>query len=91
MKTRITAILLGISLLTLTVCGTGCVGLASGTLPPRITATEKARLKEAHLPFTVGVETNDTAHLVIAKLRKTKLFDAVDYVDSTAESSSGIG
>src|ERR1051326_1207242 len=81
MKAHFTTMLLGILLLAVTVGGTGCVGLASSTLPPSLTATEKTRLKGAHLRFTVGVETNDAAPLVIARLRKTKLFDAVDYVD----------
>ena len=81
MKTHITPILLAILLLSLALGSTGCVGLASGTLPPRLSTAERARIKDAHLPFTVGVETNDTAHLVIARLRKTKLFDAVDYAD----------
>jgi hypothetical protein len=66
-------------------CGAGCVGLGSGTLPPRLTAAERARLKEVHLPLTVGVATNAQAQLVISRLRKTKLFDAVDYPDRLSQ------
>ena len=74
------ALLLGV----ISVGSTGCVGLASGTLPPKLSATEKARLKDAHLHLTVGVESQDNtavSRLVISQLRATKLFDAVDYVD----------
>src|SRR5204863_9549054 len=62
-------------------CSVGCVGLGSGTLPPRLTGAERARLKNVHLPVTVGVARNAQAPLVISRLRKTKLFDAVDYPD----------
>jgi len=74
------ALLLGV----ISVGSTGCVGLASGTLPPKLSATEKARLKDAHLHLTVGVESQDNtavSRLVISQLRATKLFDVVDYVD----------
>ena len=60
---------------------TGCVGLGSGSLPPRANAAERARLKDAHLPITIGVATNAGGAMVISRLRKTRLFDAVDYVD----------
>ena len=69
-----------ILLLSLAVGATGCAGLASGALPPRLTSAEKARLKEAHLQLIVGVETNEFSDLVIRRLRKTNLFTAVDYV-----------
>lgn len=58
--------------------------MVSGTLPPRLTSAEKARLKEAHLPFAVGVEGKN-APLVIKRLRKTNLFTAVDYVHRLPE------
>jgi hypothetical protein len=62
-------------------CG-GCVGLSSGTLPPKLTTTEKDRLTNAWLPLAIGVvRTNATGQRVIVRLRKTNLFDAVDYVD----------
>jgi len=60
----------------------GCVGLGSGSLPPRLDAAERAKLQDAHLNLTVGVATNAAGgDLVISRLQRTKLFDTVDYVD----------
>ncbi len=60
----------------------GCVGLASGSLPPRLSDADRARLLNAHINLTVGVETNAVGgDVVISRLQRTQLFDAVDFVD----------
>ncbi len=60
----------------------GCVGLSSGSLPPRLSDADRTRLQNAHINLTVGVETNAVGgDVVISRLRRTKLFDAVEYVD----------
>jgi len=61
---------------------TGCVGLGCGSLPPSLDSAERAKVKDAHLNLTVGVSTNAAGGgVVITQLRRTRLFDAVDYVD----------
>lgn len=61
---------------------TGCVGLGCGSLPPRLDSAERAKVKGAHLNLTVGVASNTAGgEIVISRLRQTKLFDAVDYVE----------
>src|SRR2546426_1003468 len=71
-------------LVTTAVFGSGCVGCASSTLPPRLTTAERARLKGAHLPFTVGVERHRYpaySDSLVKALRRTKVFDRVDHLD----------
>ncbi len=60
----------------------GCVGLSSSALPPRLSDADRARLQNAHINLTVGVETNAVGgDVVISQLQRTELFDAVDFVD----------
>jgi hypothetical protein len=62
----------------------GCVGVASTTLPPRLSADERAKVRNAHLPFTVGVERYHYpvySDSLVSALQKLKLFDKVDYRD----------
>jgi len=71
-------------LVTAAIFGNGCVGCGSSTLPPRLTAAERARLKGAHLPFTVGVERHRYpaySDALVKALRRTKVFDRVDHLD----------
>jgi hypothetical protein len=58
-----------------------CVGWASSALPPRLNRQEKARLHQAHLPFTVGVERSRYpaySDSLREALQRAKLFDRVD-------------
>ena len=60
----------------------GCVGVTCSSLPPKLSSHDADRVKEAHFGFAVGVETNTAGgDILIANLRWTELFDAVDYVD----------
>ena len=61
------------------VFGSGCIVGMSSTLPPPLTATEKARLKGAHLPFTVGVVGGSVD--LVSELRRTGVFFRVDHLD----------
>src|SRR5215471_3250605 len=66
------------------IVGTLCVGCASSTLPPPLTSTEKARVKEAHLPCTVGVEKYRNpaySDALVSALRGTHVFDRVDHLE----------
>ena len=61
--------------------GSGCVGCGSSALPPRLTAAEKARARQAHLPLTVGVQRYEApaySDSLREALKRTKLFDRVD-------------
>src|SRR5205085_8827278 len=59
----------------------GCVGYASSSLPPFLSFQERTRLKEQHLPYTVGVQDYKhpaySEHL-LKRLHATKIFDRVD-------------
>jgi hypothetical protein len=80
MKMWFERIILAMCLGVATTALNGCVGLPCSSLPPRLDPVERAKVKDAHLKLTVGVATNDPGgELVIARLRRTKLFDAVDY------------
>lgn len=72
------------SLLMTLLVGSGCVGCGSSTLPPRLTAAEKTRLRGAHLPFTVGVERDQApaySDALVKALRNTEVFARVDHLD----------
>jgi hypothetical protein len=72
-------ILIFLCIVALACCG--CVGLASSSLPPRLNSHDADRIRETHFDFAVGVETNTAGgDVLIAKLRETKMFNAVDYI-----------
>lgn len=61
--------------------GSGCVGWGSSALPPRLTSAEKAHVRAAHLPLTVGVERYEApaySESLRKALQRTKLFERVD-------------
>jgi hypothetical protein len=81
-NTSIRAIMRGMTLALALLMLNGCVGLSSVSLPPRLSDPDRARLQNAHISLTVGVETNAVGgDVVISHLQRTKLFDAVDFVD----------
>ena len=62
-------------------------GCASQTLPPRLPADLLALNAATHFPLTVGVEKfalEAYSEDLISQLRRTGLFDRVDYVDRLA-------
>jgi hypothetical protein len=62
----------------------GCVGLGSATLPPDLSAPEKARVRLAHLPLTIGVvpyQYPAYSDALVRALQRTKLFDRVELRD----------
>ena len=66
------------------VFGSGCVGCGSSTLPPRLTASERAKVKGARLPFTVGVERYEApaySDALVKALRGTEVFVRVDHLE----------
>jgi hypothetical protein len=68
-------------LVTIATFGGGC---ASSTLPPALSATEKARLKTARMAFTVGVETYQSpaySDALVKALRDTGVFVRVDHLE----------
>jgi hypothetical protein len=59
-------------------------GYANSTLPPDLSATEKATLKTARMAFTVGVETYKFpaySDALVKALRNTGLFVRVDHLE----------
>ena len=65
----------------------GCVGWGSSSLPARLTSAEKARLAQARLPLTVGVERYEApaySDSLRVALRSTKLFERVDDLERFA-------
>jgi hypothetical protein len=79
---RIFQLVLGSLLLVfVAVSASGCVGWASSALPPRLSKAEKARVRQAHLPLTVGVERYEApaySESLRKALQRTKLFGRVD-------------
>ncbi|MDB6066947.1 MAG: hypothetical protein JWR26_3155 [Pedosphaera sp.] len=71
-------------LVIMAVLGGGCVGVASSTLPPPLSATQKVRLKTARLPLTVGVERYKYpaySDALVKALRNTGVFVRVDHLE----------
>jgi hypothetical protein len=61
--------------------GGGCVGWGSSALPPRLTKAERVRTRQAHLPYTVGVERFEApaySESLREALQRAQLFDQVD-------------
>src|SRR5258706_2045998 len=68
----------------LAACASGCVGWASSTLPPPLSAVEEAKWKSARLPYSVGVEQCEYpaySDALIHVLRETGLFVRVESLE----------
>jgi hypothetical protein len=64
--------------------GTVCGGCATMALPPRLSSAENARLRDAHLPLTIGVERFEYPAYsddLVKGLRRVALFDGVDRLE----------
>jgi hypothetical protein len=73
-----------VCLFVLPVLGSGCVGPGSASLPTELSAAEKARVRNAHLPLIIAVERYHYpaySDALLAALQQTKLFDHVDFRD----------
>jgi hypothetical protein len=65
-------------------CASGCVGWASSTLPPRLSAIEETKWKSARLPYSVGVEQYKYpaySDALVHALRETGLFVRVESLE----------
>ena len=83
-KRQLHFLLLALLLMAAAGFGSGCVGCASSALPPRLSAAEKAKLKGAHLPFTVGVERYVApaySDALVKALRNAGVFARVDHLE----------
>ncbi len=72
------------AMLLTTALASGCVGLGSTTLPPELSSQEREKVREAHLPFIVGVERYQYpaySDALVSALQKLRLFDRVDFRD----------